>query len=103
MGSADEIVAIVGKDNNLIGRVSRREMRSAGLPHRAAYVLVSNSGGQLFVHKRTTTKDIYPRCHDPAAGGVVLDGETYEQGAYRELKEELGISGIPSSSRTQSC
>jgi 8-oxo-dGTP pyrophosphatase MutT (NUDIX family) len=95
MGSASEIVAIVDRDNNLIGKTTRREMRSTGLPHRATYILVFNSAGQLFVQKRTTTKDIYPGCYDPAAGGVVLDGETYEQGAYRELEEEMGIRDVP--------
>ena len=95
MGSADEIVAIVDKNNNPIGRATRQEMRSAGLPHRATYILVFNSTGKLFVQKRTIMKDIYPGCYDPAAGGVVLDGETYEQGAYRELEEEMGIAGIP--------
>jgi 8-oxo-dGTP pyrophosphatase MutT (NUDIX family) len=95
MGSANEIVAIVDRSNNLIGRTTRQEMRSKGLPHRATYILVRNSVGQLFVQKRTTTKDIYPGCYDPAVGGVVLDGETYEQGAYRELEEEMGICGVP--------
>src|SRR5262245_61678985 len=70
-------------------------MRSAELPHRATYVLVFNSAGQLFVHKQTTTKVIYAGCYERAAGGVVLGSKSYEQGAYLELKEELGISGIP--------
>jgi 8-oxo-dGTP pyrophosphatase MutT (NUDIX family) len=95
MGSANEIVVIVDRNNNLIGKTTRQEMRSKGLLHRATYVFVLNSVGHLFVQKRTATKDIYPGCYDPAAGGVVLDGETYEQGAYRELAEEMGICGIP--------
>lgn len=95
MGSANEIVAIVDRSNNLIGKTTRQEMRSKGLPHRATYIFVLNSVGYLFVQKRTATKDIYPGCYDPAAGGVVLDGETYEQGAHRELQEEMGICGIP--------
>jgi 8-oxo-dGTP pyrophosphatase MutT (NUDIX family) len=94
MGSANEIVAIVDRNNNLTGKATRQEMRSKGLTHRATYILVLNSVGQLFVQKRTTTKDIYPGCYDPAAGGVVLDGETYDQGAYRELEEEMGICGV---------
>ena len=92
MGAANEIVAIVDRNNNLIGSASRQQMRAAGLPHRATYILVFNSEGHLFVQKRTTTKDIYPGYYDPAAGGVVLAGETYEQAAYRELREEMGIA-----------
>src|SRR5215831_3246035 len=94
MGSANEIVAIVDRDNTLVGKASRSEMRSKGLPHRATYILVLNSVGWLFVQKRTTTKDIYPGCLDPVVGGVVLDGESYEQNAIRELEEEVGIREV---------
>jgi 8-oxo-dGTP pyrophosphatase MutT (NUDIX family) len=56
---------------------------------------VFNSGGELYVQKRTLTKDVFPGFFDVAAGGVVLAGETYEQGAARELEEEMGIRGVP--------
>jgi 8-oxo-dGTP pyrophosphatase MutT (NUDIX family) len=91
MMARDEIVQIVDKDNNETGNVPRHEMRSKGLPHRAAYILVFNCTGELFVQKRTMSKDIYPGYYDIAAGGVVLAGESYDQAAVRELEEELGI------------
>jgi 8-oxo-dGTP pyrophosphatase MutT (NUDIX family) len=56
---------------------------------------VFNSGGELYVQKRTMTKDVFPGYYDIAAGGVVLAGESYEQGAERELEEEMGIRGMP--------
>lgn len=95
MGTADELVIIVDKDNNEVGIVPRLEMRSGRLPHRATYILVFNSSGELFVQKRTQTKDVFPGYYDIAAGGVVLAGESYEQGAMRELEEELGIRDTP--------
>jgi 8-oxo-dGTP pyrophosphatase MutT (NUDIX family) len=91
MGSADELVTIVDQENNEIGAVYRWEMRARKLPHRATYILVFNSEGELYVQKRTQTKDVFPGYYDVAAGGVVLAGESYEQGAVRELEEELGI------------
>ncbi len=93
--SAKEIVQIVDRDNREIDALPRHLMRSRGLIHRASYVLVFNDQKEIFVQKRTTTKDIYPGYWDVAAGGVVLASESYEQSASRELAEELGISGIP--------
>ena len=95
MDAADELVTIVDKDNNEVGVVPRREMRSGRLRHRATYILVVNAKGELLVQKRTQTKDVFPGYYDVAAGGVVLAGESYEEGALRELEEELGIRDTP--------
>jgi len=91
MNPQDEIVLIVDKDNKETGSATRHEMRTSGLAHRASYILVFNSRGELFVQKRTMSKDIYPGYYDVATGGVVLAGESYEESARRELGEELGI------------
>lgn len=90
----DEIVQIVDEENTEIAAVSRRIMREQQLIHRACYILVFNQAGDLFVQKRTKTKDVYPGYYDVAAGGVVLVGESYEESAERELAEELGIEGV---------
>ncbi|MFZ0135073.1 MAG: NUDIX hydrolase YfcD [Desulfobacterales bacterium] len=91
----DEIVAIVDERNRVVGEAPRGRMRAEGLVHRATYILVFNDGGELFVQKRTPTKDIYPGYYDVATGGVVLAGESYETAAGRELAEELGVTGVP--------
>jgi isopentenyldiphosphate isomerase len=85
MGAADEIVAIVDEQNHVVGVAPRREMRAKRLPHRSTYILVFNAKDDLYVQKRTMTKDVFPGYYDIAAGGVVLAGESYEQGAEREL------------------
>ena len=90
----DETVQIVNEENTEIAAVSRRIMREQQLIHRACYILVFNQAGDLFVQKRTKTKDVYPGYYDVAAGGVVLAGESYEESAERELAEELGIEGV---------
>jgi isopentenyldiphosphate isomerase len=91
---AEEIVVLVDQDNQPIGVVTRKIMRQQRLIHRASYILVFNTCGELFIQKRSRSKDIYPGYWDLAAGGVVLEGESYEDAAKRELREELGISGI---------
>ena len=95
MLAGNEIVLIVDADNNETGSAPRHEMRARGLSHRAAYILVFNSRGELFVQKRAMIKDIYPGYYDIAASGVVLVGESYDRSAARELEEELGIRGTP--------
>ena len=90
----DEIVALVDEQNRVIGSAPRSRMRAERLLHRATYVFVFHPAGELYVQKRTLTKDVYPGYRDPCAGGVVLAGESYEESARRELAEELGIRAV---------
>ncbi len=94
MNPADELVAIVDETNNVVRSATRREMRAKGLPHRATYIAIFNSRGDLYVQRRTMTKDVYPGLLDPVSGGVVQADESYEESAVRELAEEMGIHGV---------
>ncbi|PIE64669.1 MAG: NUDIX hydrolase [Desulfobacterales bacterium] len=87
-----EIIAIVDESNRVIGEAPRHIMRRDNLIHRAAYILVFNEREELFVQKRSLSKDIYPGLWDVAAGGVVLSGESYLESAVREIQEELGVT-----------
>lgn len=91
---AEELVEIVDRENTSLGAVTRAIMRQQNLIHRASYVLVFNRKGELFIQKRTMTKDMYPGYWDLAAGGVVLARESYLDSAIRELQEELGVTGV---------
>jgi 8-oxo-dGTP pyrophosphatase MutT (NUDIX family) len=95
MTASEERVAIVDAGNRFVCAAPRWRMRRDNLIHRACYILVFNARGEIFVHQRTATKDVYPGCYDIAAGGVVLAGESYDEAAHRELAEELGIAGLP--------
>ena len=95
MSPSNELVQIVDDQNRAVAAAPRHEMRSQRLLHRCTYVLVFNSAGQLFVQTRTLIKDIYPGYLDLAAGGVIAAGESYDEGASRELQEELGVTGTP--------
>jgi 8-oxo-dGTP pyrophosphatase MutT (NUDIX family) len=91
----NERVVIVDADNAAVGVAPRHEMRSQRLPHRATFILVFDTKGRILVQKRTDTKDVYPGYYDLAAGGVVTEGESYDESAVREAAEELGIRGVP--------
>lgn len=70
-------------------------MRAENLRHAATAVVVRDSQGRIYVHRRTDTKDVYPGRRDFAAGGVVAAGEDPGAAAVRELAEELGVTGVP--------
>jgi isopentenyldiphosphate isomerase len=93
--SASELVDVVDVSDRVLRRATRAEVRAQNLRHRATYILVFNSKGQLFVHQRTQSKDIYPGYFDVCIGGVVGAGESYEEAARRELTEEVGIGDVP--------
>ncbi len=86
-----ELVDVVDDAGRIVAQVTRREMRARRLPHRSCYVFVFNRRGELFVHLRTPTKDVYPSHWDPAIGGVLAAGESVSDGARRESREELGV------------
>src|SRR5436305_7523107 len=88
---SEELVDITDESGNIIGMLPRGEMRGRRLPHRCTYLLVFNSRGELFIHLRTATKDVYPSHWDVTTGGVCAAGESYDLGAIREGREELGV------------
>jgi 8-oxo-dGTP pyrophosphatase MutT (NUDIX family) len=95
--AADELVALYDPDDDtgvVTGSARRDEVRARNLPHAATAVLVRNGRGQVYVHRRTDTKDVYPGRYDAWAGGVVAAGEDPLEAARRELAEELGITGV---------
>lgn len=92
--SPEELVEEVDATGNVLRLVSRREMRAHVLWHRAVFIAVQSERGQLLVHRRADTKDVWPGCWDVAVGGVLSPGEDWHSGAIRELSEELGITGV---------
>ena len=91
-----EVVAIYDPDDpagRVVGTAPRDRMRRENLPHGATAVLVRRTTGEVFVHRRADTKDLWPGRHDCAAGGVLQAGEDPDEAAMRELAEELGIEG----------
>ncbi len=93
--AGEELVDVIDDAGRTVGTVTRREVRLQRLPHRCVYVLVFDMHGQLFIHLRTSTKDVFPAHWDMAVGGVLSAGESFAEGARRETAEELGIAVEP--------
>jgi len=89
---SDEIFDVVNENDEVVGRETRSRVHQQGLRHRAVHILVFNSAGQLFLQKRSMTKDTFPGVWDSSASGHLASGEDYDSGAIRELKEEIGVS-----------
>lgn len=89
----EEELYLVSEDDEVVGTAPRSKVRAENLLHRGVGILVFNSEGQLYVHRRTPTKDIFPGMYDMFVGGTVTVGESYEQAAQREAHEELGVTG----------
>ncbi len=67
-GGDSELVDVLDAAGRPVATVTRREMRARRLPHRATYVLVFN---------------------------VLAAGESFDEGARREAREELGVDLEP--------
>jgi isopentenyl-diphosphate Delta-isomerase len=89
---SDEIFDIVNERDEVIGRRPRREVHRDGHKHRAIHVLVFDSGGRVFLQKRSMSKDTFPGAWDSSASGHLDTGEDYDACAVRELREEIGLN-----------
>ena len=94
MQAEDEQVALFDESGSPSGVAPRGIVYRDGLWHASTAVLVrSGDGRQVYVHRRTPEKLIFPGLYDCWAGGVLGPGEEPDTAAARELAEELGITG----------
>ncbi len=91
MGSGQELICQVDAYDRDLGPCLRADAHRLGLRHRSVHILVFNPEGELFLQKRSGSKDINPGLWDTSAAGHVDFGEGYDDCARRELAEELGI------------
>ena len=62
-----------------------------GLPHRTSHVGMATSTGLVLLQKRAPTKIDWPDAWDMAVAGHVPAGHSFEEGAEKEISEELGL------------
>jgi len=103
----NERFPVVDKNDRILRYASRSDVHGNNLLHRAVHILIFNQTGEVYLQQRARWKDRHPLKWDSSAAGHVNAGESYDETAQRELKEELGvtvplekISKLPASERT---
>ncbi|HLD31754.1 MAG TPA: NUDIX domain-containing protein [Patescibacteria group bacterium] len=85
-------ITIVNEKDEVVGAVTEKELYEKKYPHRIVHVLLFNSKGEIMLQMRSQTKSYAPAHWVTSAGGRVDEGETYEEAAYREMREEIGLT-----------
>lgn len=86
----DEMVDVVDENDNVIGKEWKNICHEKGILHRIAGIILFDSNGSVWLQTRAKNK-VGTGNLDFSASGHIGSGDSYERGAYRELKEELGI------------
>jgi isopentenyl-diphosphate delta-isomerase len=87
----EEIFDVVNERDEVVGCAPRSVVHRDGLLHRAVHILVFNSRGEVFLQKRSLSKDTFPGVWDSSSSGHLSCGEDYDAATIRELDEEIGL------------
>lgn len=91
----EEIFPLVDENGNVIGQATRSVCHDGSkLLHPVVHLHIFNSKGDLFLQKRSASKDIQPNRWDSSVAGHIDLGETAEIAVLREASEELGLTAI---------
>ena len=85
---------IYDDDRNKTGKIIARNNRDdlgENENHIAMHVALFNSKGEMLLQRRSLMKKDDPGKWDFSSRGSILKGETSQEGAHREMLEELGI------------
>lgn len=91
-----EKLDIVNERDEVIGQDTRDRIHDLGLLHREIHVWFITPDGKVILQHRAKDKDTYPDLLDATVGGHVEIGQTYEQTAVKETKEETGVDIVMS-------
>jgi isopentenyldiphosphate isomerase len=87
-----EFLDIVDKNDKIIGQATKEEVYRKLYTHRIVHVLIFNDKGEFVLQLRSKNVPFCPLHWSTAVGGHVRSGESYEDAAKREYKEELGTT-----------
>lgn len=87
-----ELFDVVDKSDRIVGQTTRGEAhKNPSIIHRSVAIGIFNAHRELFLQKRSESKDLEPGKWTISCSGHVAAGQYYLETTHRELLEELGI------------
>ena len=86
-----EYLDIVDENDNVIGQATHDDIYKNKHNHRIVHVMIFDDQGRIGLQLRTMNKSFAPGHWSTIVGGHVQAGETYLEGAKREMMEEIWI------------
>jgi len=87
-------ITVVDENDLVVGQGDYREVRRTGKRHRVSAVVLFNSKREVLLQLRSQHVHEAPGKWDVSAGGHVDPGEGYHDAVVKELREELGLTGL---------
>ncbi len=87
-----EFLDVLDENGDLTGeKMDRKKIHDLGIWHKCVHIWIINPKGELLIQKRASHLDNFGGLWDISAAGHVEAGETREEAALKELREELGV------------
>ncbi len=79
-------------NDSVLGSIERSKAHQDETLHRSGMIFLIRSDGKILLQLRSPSSATFPGRWDSSSSFHVTFGESYEQAARRELKEETGVS-----------
>ena len=89
----EEYSIVVDEQDNVLEYKKRSEL-STDDRIRIVIIWIEDGNGNALIHRRSSKKKHGANMWENAAAGGVVKGESYEEAAYKELEEEIGLTGV---------
>lgn len=88
----NELFFVVDENDSPLEPLPRKLVHGHGIWHRVSHIWILDGKENVLCQQRSLQKELNPGKWEPFFGGHLRPTESYEQGAQRELIEEIGMS-----------